>query len=46
VPLSYGQRYAENGGNLVCVADAVAGADLVASRSALAAKGIELEDLR
>jgi len=46
VPLSYGQRYAENGGSLVCVADAVAGADLVASRSALAAKGIELEDLR
>jgi glucosamine-6-phosphate deaminase len=46
VPVSYGQRYAANGGNLVCVVDAVAGADLAASRSRLAAKGIELEDLR
>jgi glucosamine-6-phosphate deaminase len=46
VPLSYGQRYAENGGNLLCVVDAVAGADLLASRLALAAKGIALEDAR
>jgi glucosamine-6-phosphate deaminase len=46
VPISYGQRYARTGGNLVCVVDDVAGASLVPARSALAAKGIELEDLR
>ena len=46
VPISYGQRYGGKGGNLVCVVDAVAGADLVASGPALAAKGIDLEDLR
>jgi glucosamine-6-phosphate deaminase len=46
VPISYGQQYAKNGGNLVYVVDAIAGADLVASRTKLAAKGIELEDLR
>jgi len=45
-PISYGQRYAKNGGNLVYVVDAIAGADLAASRSKLAARGIELEDLR
>ncbi len=46
VPISYGQQYAKNGGNLVYVVDAIAGADLVAAGSKLAAKGIELEDLR
>ncbi|MCX7029372.1 MAG: 6-phosphogluconolactonase [Spirochaetes bacterium] len=46
VPISYGQEYARSGGNLVYVVDGVAGADLVQSRSALAAKDIELEDLR
>jgi glucosamine-6-phosphate deaminase len=46
VPISYGQRYVKNGGNLVYVVDAIAGADLVKSRSSLAAKNIELEDLR
>jgi glucosamine-6-phosphate deaminase len=46
IPISYGQKYAKNGGNLVCVVDVLAGADLLGSRSKLAAKGIELEDLR
>jgi glucosamine-6-phosphate deaminase len=46
VPISYGQQYAKNGGNLVYIVDAIAGADLIKSRTKLAAKGIELEDLR
>jgi glucosamine-6-phosphate deaminase len=46
VPISYGQHYGRNGGNLVYVVDALAGADLVKSRSTLASKNIELEDLR
>jgi len=46
VPISYGRQYAKKGGNLVYVVDAVAGADLPGSASMLAAKGIELEDLR
>jgi glucosamine-6-phosphate deaminase len=46
VPISYGQQYARNGGNLVYVVDALAGADLVKSRLTLASKNIELEDLR
>jgi glucosamine-6-phosphate deaminase len=46
VPISLGQAYAKQGGDLVYVVDAVAGADLLASKSKLAAKGIILEDLR
>jgi glucosamine-6-phosphate deaminase len=46
VPISYGQVYAKKGGNLVYVVDAVVGADLLKSASALAARGIEIEDSR
>ena len=45
VPISYGQKYARDGGNLVYVLDKVAGRELLASRRVLAAKGIALEDL-
>ncbi len=45
VPISFGQRYGANGGNLLYVVDAVAGADLLASPAALKRKGIELTDL-
>ncbi len=45
VPISYSQRYEKNGGNVVYVVDTIAGADLVKSRSTLAAKNIEIEDL-
>ncbi|MDP3179263.1 MAG: 6-phosphogluconolactonase [Spirochaetaceae bacterium] len=44
VPISYGQIYAKRGGDLIYVVDAVAGADLIAAKAKLAAKGIELVD--
>jgi len=46
VPISYGQVYAERGGDLVYVVDEVAGADLLQSVSALASRNVVLEDLR
>jgi len=46
VPISYGQIYAKKGGDLIYVVDAVAGADLIAAKEKLAAKGIELVDAR
>jgi len=46
VPISYGQVYAQKGGNLVYVVDEIAGADFLASRSKLASRGIELVDAR
>ncbi len=45
VPISYGQRYVRNGGNLVYVLDKVAGSELLANRGALKERGIALEDL-
>ena len=42
VPISYGQTYAAKGGNLYYVIDKIAARDLVASRSALKKKGVEL----
>ena len=44
VPISYGQKYAENGGNLIYVLDKVAGRDLLAHKSVLKAKKIKLKD--
>jgi glucosamine-6-phosphate deaminase len=43
VPISYGQVYGKNGGNLVYVVDRVAGADLLAARDKLKTRGISLE---
>jgi glucosamine-6-phosphate deaminase len=43
VPISYGQIYGKNGGNLVYVVDRVAGADLLAARDKLKARGVSLE---
>jgi glucosamine-6-phosphate deaminase len=43
VPISYGQIYSRNGGNLVYVVDRIAGADLLAAKDKLKAKGIVLE---
>jgi len=45
VPISYGQRYADNGGTLIYVLDKVAGRDLLADKDALRAKKITLEEL-
>jgi glucosamine-6-phosphate deaminase len=46
VPISYGQAYAKKGGNLFYVVDAIAGADLLASKSRLSGRGVELVDQR
>ena len=45
VPISYGQTYSENGGNLFYVIDNIAGQDLVANKEVLQEKGIEIEIL-
>jgi glucosamine-6-phosphate deaminase len=45
VPISYGQKYASNGGNLIYVLDKVAGRDLLENKSALKAKKIKVENL-
>ena len=46
VPISYGQRYAAEGGDLSYVLDALAAAELWARREEAKAKGIRLLDLR
>ena len=45
IPISYGQRYAEKGGNLIYVIDKVAGRELLAKKDHLAKRGIDVEDL-
>jgi glucosamine-6-phosphate deaminase len=45
IPISYGQKYAAGGGNLIYVVDAVAGRDLLARKKELTVKGIKLKDL-
>jgi glucosamine-6-phosphate deaminase len=44
VPISYGQKFANNGGSLICVLDKIAGRDLLAHKGTLEAKKIVLED--
>jgi glucosamine-6-phosphate deaminase len=46
VPISYGQRYAAAGGNLIYVLDQTAAAGLLARRPEVEAKGFEIVDLR
>jgi len=46
VPISYGQRYAANGGNLIYVLDRIAGRELLANRGALRKRKAVLEDCR
>lgn len=46
VPISYGQTYAAEGGNLVYVLDADAAAELLERHAEVEAKGFELVDLR
>ena len=45
VPISYGQIYSKNGGNLIYVLDKIAGEELLANRAALEQKGIVFEIL-
>ena len=44
VPISYGQKYADNGGILIYVLDKIAGRDLLAHKGKFKAKKITLED--
>jgi len=46
VPISYGQRYAAEGGDMLYVLDEAAAADLLREQDALRAKGYALVDLR
>ncbi len=46
VPISYGQKYAQDGGNMIYVLDAPAAKDILEKADELKAKGIELVDQR
>lgn len=46
VPISYGMRFVEGGGELVYVLDEAAAAELLARRSDVETRGIEIVDLR
>jgi glucosamine-6-phosphate deaminase len=45
VPISYGQKYAEKGGNLIYVVDRIVGQELLANRKVLRQKGIGIKNL-
>ncbi len=45
IPISYGQKYAEKGGNMVYVVDKVVGQELIANKKVLKQKGIKIQDL-
>jgi hypothetical protein len=42
VPISYGQIYSQNGGNLIYVLDKIAGRDLLSNKDVLKNKGISI----
>lgn len=46
IPISYGQRYAAQGGNLVYVVDRIAGRELLVCRDQLKEKGIVIQEVR
>jgi glucosamine-6-phosphate deaminase len=43
IPISYGQIYSKNGGNLTYVLDKIAGRELLANKEMLKNKGIKIE---
>ncbi len=45
IPISYGLKYAEAGGNLIYVVDAVAGRELLNQKNALSKRGVRITDL-
>jgi len=45
IPISYGQIYSKNGGNLTYVLDKIAGRELIANKKVLKKKGIEIKDV-
>ena len=46
VPISYGQKYAAEGGTMIYVLDEAAAVDVLAKQSEIKAKGYEIIDLR
>jgi glucosamine-6-phosphate deaminase len=45
IPISYGQHYAMQGGNLVYVVDRIAGRELLGSKDALKKKGVKIREV-
>ncbi len=45
IPISYGQIYSKNGGNLTYILDKIAGRDLLANKEVLNKKGIEIKEV-
>ena len=45
IPISYGQKYAEKGGNLIYVLDNIAAKKLLINKKALKEKGIKIKEL-
>jgi len=45
IPISYGQIYSKNGGNLTYVLDKIAGRELLANKEVLKQKGIEIKEM-
>ena len=45
IPISYGQLYAKNGGELIYVLDRIAGRDLLANKKALDGKGMKIREV-
>jgi len=45
VPISYGQKYAEKGRNLIYIVDKIAGHELLANKKILHQKGIKIQNL-
>ncbi len=45
IPISYGQIYSKNGGNLTYVLDKIAGRELLANKEVLKQKGIEIKEV-
>ena len=45
IPISYGQKYAEKGGNMIYVVDKIVGRQLIANKKALGRKKTKIQDL-
>jgi glucosamine-6-phosphate deaminase len=45
IPISYGQIYSKNGGNLIYVLDKIAGRELLDNKEILKKKGIDIEEV-
>ena len=45
IPISYGQKYAEKGGNMIYVVDKIVGRQLISNKKALGRKKMKIQDL-